>query len=355
METDKKHTTVNAQRILAGLNKEPRLERIGESSCGSICGPPSHTSHDGKLCIKRGDPKDKGCTPVLYDYEVHRMIHPGLSELPYLVTANLYIPRCQLFLPKEDPGWNVIIHHFPGNFEPSDAMVIEEIRPITPYGRMSLLRRYCPRHTQEPSMIIGKNQHCLLCPYLGRRRPAVEVSRRELSSLRDNALHMDQLEDLGLPSFKYAEIMARCLALLHWALGVDGKGIEFVLGRPRPEDPGWKSDSIGKHRLWMVDFEHCEKFAEDVHGVEQVVEAFWGNGPFFPRPGSDWRADRVLWEVFADEYKWASRLLIGFLKPQKEIEKFMVLVRRVVVRIKETTGAHGKTTRGNKHGIFGFG
>jgi hypothetical protein len=175
------------------------------------------------------------------------------------------------------------------------------------------------------------NEHCLVRPYLGRRRcrddddPAGNLKREMASGLRDYPLHADQIEQLGLPVAQYALALADALAFLHWTARTDAAGVEFVLARPRAarhQEPcigTQEFDSggaLGPHAMWMLDFDCCGEMPLTEEGVREVAKRFWMGDPFFPHPDcKGFEGDEKLWEAFRDRYLCASR---GILRGEDE-------------------------------------
>lgn len=188
-----------------------------------------------------------------------------------------------------------------------------------------------PRHTRRlmvekfwngPADMIDhivndrRNQHCLIRPYLGRRRVDRNASVQRSNmvkpiSLRNYPLHIDQIEALGLPTHMYARAMADGLAFLLWVAEIDACDVEFVLARPRPgpqpqpqpplEDDGdgddtdtFTSSALGVHALWILDFDCCKKLPMTSEGVKIAAERFWRNDPFYPNPNTKCEQDAVL-------------------------------------------------------------
>jgi len=68
--------------------------------------------------------------------------------------------------------------------------------------REILIQRYCPESLVEEIKGSDANRDCLIRPYLGRRRRVVvstRTSRFREFSLRNFPLHLDQMEELGIP------------------------------------------------------------------------------------------------------------------------------------------------------------
>lgn len=205
------------------------------------------------------------------------------------------------------------------------------------------------------------NEHCLIRPYLGRRRyrrseaePVTGQSRQQLRafSLRNFPLHLDQMEQLGIDAGDYAIGMADALAFLHWVAKVDGNDVEFVLAQPRRQsDTASTQDQLdercpnntnilGPHALWILDFDLCRDLTLDEKGIEQATKAFWRNDPFYPRPGSSNTENQRLWTIFEERFMVSSAEVL-----RSEPNQIKQLPRRLIERIKQAkaTMAIGST------------
>ncbi|KAF2094137.1 hypothetical protein NA57DRAFT_22652, partial [Rhizodiscina lignyota] len=194
-----------------------------------------------------------------------------------------------------------------------DAVVSERIQPFKQPVRDLLIDLYCPKQLRDLVRQNPLNENCLIRPYLGRRKnqtgPPSQFPEIELC---DFPLHVDQMEHLGLHTHEYARIMADTLAYLHWELGVDASGLEFVLapGRPQEEDNIISSDSLGEHAVWILDFDAFNGFRRlDNKAVPLAVAAFLSNERYFPRPGPDPK-DEALWNTFKQRYLETSDYII---------------------------------------------
>ena len=135
--------------------------------------------------------------------------------------------------------------------------------------------------------------HCLVRPYLGRRRRLEKQSKSKSFSLRNYPLHIDQIEELKLDGKLYARIMAETLAHLYWGAHMDANDVEFVLAPPReghsnpliahlPRRSTIGSETLGEHVVWILDFDCCRPMTLDAKGVGQAVAAFFRNDPYYP-------------------------------------------------------------------------
>ncbi|KAH0498637.1 hypothetical protein TgHK011_005881 [Trichoderma gracile] len=310
-----------------------QLERIGQGRCGTVwavrCSPCDETDHS-HLAMKRED----GSTgrSIAHEYRIHQMITSISSTF-----TSFAIPRSIGFLDGEDDAaWSVILPRLPPDYTACNALISEKILPVNESARRLLVQTFRPDVDTEEIMRSQSNEHCLVRPYLGRRRfhqsemggasTGESKTRRRLRalSLRNYPLHMDQMEQLGIDPSGYAVAMAEALAFLHWVAKVDGNDVEFVLGQPRCQSDTSSSSSsltrargtttcsdtntaiLGPHVLWILDFDLCRDMSPDEEGVDQAHRAFWGNDPYFPRPGSSNPADERLWAIFQDRYMEAS-------------------------------------------------
>ena len=101
--------------------------------------------------------------------------------------------------------------------------------------------------------------------------------------------------------------MAETLAILYWKAHVDANDIEFVLAPPSStpstsQPVVLRSQYLGDHALWVLDFYCCKSMSMDEGGVQQAVDAFYGNDRYYPRPGSGNERDQRVWECFRDRF-----------------------------------------------------
>ncbi|KAI6012977.1 hypothetical protein EDC04DRAFT_2760261 [Pisolithus marmoratus] len=68
--------------------------------------------------------------------------------------------------------------------------------------------------------------------------------------------------------------MGEMLGLLHWRAGYDGRDIEFVLG-------GMAFSGVS---FYIIDFNQVRNWKKTPEDVPTLVEAFFNNDPYYPRP-----------------------------------------------------------------------
>jgi hypothetical protein len=232
-------------------------------------------------------------------------------------------------------------------------MINERIMPMPRTCRQLLVQRFWngPENLRDRIIDDKTNEHCLIRPYLGRRRviggeaPSKSVLK-SLISLRNYPLHIDQIEDLGLPAAEYASAMADTLAFLLWGARIDACDVEFVLARPRPRNSQpatWYSIGnrsftpgvLGPHALWVLDFDCCRELTMDEKGVKRAAERFWRNDPFYPNPDCKCEDDQQLWDLFKDRFLDTSRSIL-----QGADWTIQRLPGQLVARIIETVGVY---------------
>ncbi|KAM7216753.1 Zinc finger domain containing protein [Rhypophila decipiens] len=240
------------------------------------------------------------------------------------------IPRHAAFFEPSAPVWNQILPRLPTDSTICQAPISERILALPRVSRALLADKFWdgPAHLSENIVNDKRNEHCLVRPYLGRRRcrnlkPGTQNLRtteiekegdendvmvderpghlrlktRGLISLRNYPLHIDQIEELALPAEEYAAAMGDALAFLLWGCEVDACDVEFVLARARPHaslahdmtsigNRKFSTSILGPHALWILDFDCCRPLPMTMEGVHLAAERFWRNDPYYPTPTS---------------------------------------------------------------------
>ncbi|CAI7632905.1 unnamed protein product [Penicillium discolor] len=212
-------------------------------------------------------------------------------------------------------------------------------------ARQALIDAYCPVPSRLAVMSHDTNRDCLARIYLGRRRDANDPPARNFT-LRNFNLCLDQMIELDLPIQHYARAIGQALAIMHWSANVDGYDVEFVLGSEREttytqdicRSLGLSAEQIAKmpphtdldsmiraksqrriSRIWVLDFNLCSIWEERM-GLERpddliahLVEAFFENDPYCPRPSQDSEPEKALWFTFSESYRDTAAKLQSFL------------------------------------------
>ena len=299
----------------------PVFRRIGQGFCGTVWSAYGETS-----AVKR---EDGGPGRSLRnDYDIHVQVLQSLSGS----APRFLVPNCYEYISHQNHDWwHKHILKFPKDFQvPCNALVSERIQPFSQQVRDNIIEEYCPESLRPKIDLIKlsePDQDCLIRPYLGRRRRLEKQSKYKSFSLRNYPLHIDQIENLKLDGILYAKIMAETLASLYWSAHVDANDIEFVLAPSRDsyinqfdtdsvQSSIIKSDNLGEHAIWILDFDCCRQMSMDEKGVEQAIAAFYRNDPYYPRPGRDNSMDQALWKVFKIHFLEVSEAILGQGNPE---------------------------------------
>lgn len=237
------------------------------------------------------------------DSLAHRAVQAAFDKQPEAPTCRL--PKFHTHHEETSAWWEdnetLLAEQHPTFPLPSSVLISEYIPPLPQTVREALIEQYCPKIKYEEALRDPLNHHCLTRVYLGRRRVPNQPLQTNFS-LRNFNLHLDQMIDMDLPVGKYAEAIGETLAILHWGAHIDAYDVEFVLG----------SEALSKTeattRIWVLDFNLCSRFDEEVaiehptRVIDQLVDSFFENDPYYPHPGSDGEVERQLWNAFNTAY-----------------------------------------------------
>ncbi|KAL5332488.1 zinc finger protein-domain-containing protein [Aspergillus crustosus] len=291
-------------------NMKPHLRRIGAGFCGTIWA----AVDDGPAYKREDGGPDRS---LKNDHDMHQLIQHSLKQVM------IQVPVCYNLLTPADSWWNENLALFPPGYEPCSMIHAQRIPPINEETRRFITERYCPQQLIAEILVSDANHDCLIRPYLGRRRVQAPQShsRFKAFSLRNYPLHVDQMEEIGIPEgdmIRYARTMAEALAMMHWVAEVDANDVEFVLAAPNHaaasdnSTPKPYSNVLGQHHMWMLDFDLVRTMTMDENGIQQAVKAFWKNDPFFPRPNN---GHSRLWGAFREQYLETSIRCISEKRP----------------------------------------
>ncbi|UKZ78335.1 hypothetical protein TrVFT333_006071 [Trichoderma virens FT-333] len=189
---------------------------------------------------------------ILHEYQMHRKLLEAslLSD-----TTSFAIPRSFGYLSSQDiTAWSGVLPRLPENYTGCNAIVSEKIIPVPSSTRRLLVQTFRPDVDEESVPNSQNNEHCLIRPYLGRRR-----YRRS------------------------------------------------------------------PHTMWILDFDLCRDLTLDEKGIEQASNAFWGNDPYYPRPGSVNPANQRLWSIFEERFiQSSSKALRSESNDIKQLPKLLM-------------------------------
>lgn len=321
--------TLNNTSTMSSTTK--RFRCIGRDFCGSVW-----ALETSGTAIKREDGGPG--RSLTNDYIMHLLVQ--CEALTYQQPSTpLSVPQCHELIEAADPWWKTCLPQFPAGYSACRALVSERIPKVLRAISHKIVDLFCEGNARLCDFVKSNpdDDACLVRPYLGRRprhEQGASNSCFQRFSLCNVPLRMDQMEALGLDVKAYAEIMADALALMLWVAKVDANDVEFVLAPPREEQssetPVFQPDYLGRHSMWILDFDCCRTMSLDEVGVDKACRAFLRNDPFYPRPGSDEEADRQLWRIFKERFIQTSR---DMLKTESEDKSF--LAERLMSRIEE--------------------
>ncbi|KAK8123204.1 hypothetical protein PG984_011874 [Apiospora sp. TS-2023a] len=209
-----------------------------------------------------------------------------------------------------------------------NILISQRIPPLSKETRDILCDKYCPPSVLDQIKADPRSVDCMIRPYLGRRREPENSGRQskfQSFSLRNHVVSVDQMDDLGITvemKEQYAIAMAKALAFMHWCVRIDADDVEFVLAPPPPPSTHdqtqsgntscFESQALGRHTIWILDFDRCKPLALDEEAIALAKKAFYRNDLYFPRPGRAHPEDQRLWEVFKCGFLDASASIIKF-------------------------------------------
>lgn len=278
------------------------------------------------------------------DFVAHSRVQQAFDN----IHIECRVPRLYSYIPKSNNvWWEQNMSLFPTVHEsftlPAMVLVSERILPLPKIAREALIEKYCSADSRAFVIANQTNRDCLARVYLGRRR--VTTTPPPNFTLRNFNLHLDQMIDLRYPVDKLASDMGEALAIMHWSANIDAYDVEFVLGcegeRKYGQDifsalnmtpsevttmePHTDIESLltinfmrRTTRLWVLDFNLCHAWNEDVatHNpdslISHLVEAFYENDPYYPLPLMEDHLEQKLWDMFSKSYiAKSSQVLLG--------------------------------------------
>ncbi|KEQ91710.1 hypothetical protein AUEXF2481DRAFT_32880 [Aureobasidium subglaciale EXF-2481] len=274
--------------------------QIGKGQCGEV-----HINDTTK--VKKTPNLPEKIVELRRDYHCHTAVVEAWRDAPSSLGHNISTPETREI--EYDSVYNY-------------DLFSERILPLQAPIPEMLLRSVYPKSTKiqrAACLNMPENNNCLVRLYLGRRGVDRSKSSVENMTLRNFPLHVDEMERLNLPVPMYVEAIAEALALMHWSANIDANDVEFILGSSR-QDLSSSQDQGHSASIWLLDFNQCRKFNEDKAGLKLLVDGFWMNDPYYPRPSSTDKRDKVLWTLFSSKYLDASALLMDGKMPRQFIE-----------------------------------
>ena len=171
---------------------------------------------------------------------------------------------------------------------------MSRVYPLPSALRKKIIELFCPAHLRNNPSITARKNH-LARILLGRQNPDLgRVASQRFFNTYNFPLTRDRAELLGIDVKNTSVEMGRMLAQMHMNAKNDARDIEIVLGAdvindsPRSREP----------RIWVIDFNQVAPFDRTEGQVPHLVEAFFANEAYFPRP----RPIDELYQLFSQAY-----------------------------------------------------
>lgn len=308
--------------------------QVGRGQCGTVW---ALTGTTEVLKVMNEGKRDQ----LYNDYCKHCRVDDALRDTLSGFRRNINLPSIGTWVaPSNEMFWDGHRSHFPESFvQPTSGFLSERIFPVPLPVRSAIVDAFAPKDikTRKESFLSQQeNKDCLIRIYLGRRQSR---STSNTFRLRNFDMTVNEMEFLRLDIVLYAETLAQTLAIIHWKAKLDGNDVEFVFGsaprqKRRPttaELEATNSIDVDKlvsevdfrHRsigIWLLDFDQCKDFPENLDGVKQLERSFYFNDPYFPRPISGHPKDVALWNTFKESYLVTSAALTTSDMPKQFID-----------------------------------
>lgn len=353
---------------------DAKFRKIGFGQCGLV-----FENNQGQV-IKVARKRFEGA--LWTDLGCHTRVYEAMDLYP---TTGCLTPRVYRFISRDNEWWKTPemeefarAHKTSGFPLPAPALITQRILPLPQIARDALIELFCPISSLQSVAENPVNQDYLVRLYLGKRRDKGPLSVN--FSLRNFNLHLDEMIRLKLNIHDYAYAIATTLATIHWAAGVDGYGVEFVLGgngalasAARSTSPSTTKSStpnispqpsvssrdiealepqtdimdvmegithrptfVNFHttRLWVLDFTLCTPWdsievPEDVW-IDQLVASFFENDPYYPLPANNGDVEEELWATFSAAYlSRAAEIVEGMAQENLPLEFITACVQRI--------------------------
>ncbi|XP_014557798.1 hypothetical protein COCVIDRAFT_14977 [Bipolaris victoriae FI3] len=273
---------------------------VGRGQCGTVL---ALNDTDSVVKIPNSPAKED---ELFTDYQIHYSVYSTLAPLS---SVNISVPRPEAWITRGSTIWFSTASCFPKGIPsiPNYGLISKRILSVPLCFREDIVDLLCPKAIKTIKtkfLARHENNDCLVRLYLGRRSC---TSHREAGNirLRNFPLHVNEMKRLGLRPERYAVTMAQTLAFLHWKVGIDANDVEFVLG--------------GGHLCQRFEY-HADDEAGCKEVMKKLVEGFWFNDPYYPRPTATDEGDKKLWGVFVEHYLKTSAEHVSHQGPKEFIE-----------------------------------
>ncbi|KJY00575.1 hypothetical protein TI39_contig323g00044 [Zymoseptoria brevis] len=308
---------------------------VGEGQCGIV-----YALQGTDFVLKI--PKQGKADELFEDVKMHKTIEEAFESLRFRVRPDINIPRFGEWIhPSNQQFWKGHLSSFPPGTKETYGLLSARIFPLPEPVRTAIFKAFAPAtmtksSTQMAALLTeSKNKDCLVRMYLGRR---AERKPSDSFKLRNFELLVNEAEWLRLDTSAFADTLGRTLAALHWQAGVDANDVEFVLGSSPMIMPAATASDYSERtkddarfvsqgldftkrsvRLWLLDFNRCQKFPRSDAGLKLIIDGFLWNDPYYPRPGSKNEKDQALWRTFKSAYLEESAELLKVVQGEESM------------------------------------
>lgn len=295
------------------VEKLREMQEIGSGQQGTVFEQPRRF----RVLKKERPGNSELPTNLHHEYDVHVAVWNAFNELSDAAGCAANVPKVYNYiagnqLSEED------LNVFPDGYRTTEAVVdMERILPVPRIVRAALAG-YFMKSRSRRIMKDTPSKHCLVRTYMGRKPPTGAAF-----SLRNFPLDLEAMEGLNLNTQQLADAMGAAFAVLHWGAGVDGDGVEFVLGTKLLSQgcAGLQRREMG---LYLLDFGHCEtvdltQHEDLVYGAYKVAMIKGENLLYIP----DYSQSPGVYAAFKGGYVRAGKAV---LEERHLLEKFDVEV-----------------------------
>ncbi|EDR08183.1 uncharacterized protein LACBIDRAFT_294334 [Laccaria bicolor S238N-H82] len=230
-----------------------------------------------------------GCDTLRNEHNQLHSIHQALSASGNAILA----PAPLEFYTIDSDFWEDIT--LPANdVSRTCAYGMSRVYAPPPALRKKIIDLFCPAHLRNNPSIKPSMIHVARI-LLGRAisNPG-RVAPQRFFDTYNFPLTRDRVELLGIDVENTAVEMGRLLAQMHMKAKNDARDIEIVLGANVTDN----SSKPDEPRIWVIDFNQVAPFNCTEEEIPRLVEAFYANEAYFPRP----RPSDELYNLFSQAY-----------------------------------------------------
>jgi hypothetical protein len=157
---------------------------------------------------------------------------------------------------------------------------MSRVYPLPSTMRKKIIELFCPQNLRNHPSVTAPKAH-LARILLG--RPVADSGRTAPQRFFDTynfPLTRDRAELLGIDTVQTAREMGRLLAQMHMTAKNDARDIKIVLGANVTNG----SMRHREARVWVIDFNQVSSFDRTEAQIPSLVQAFFANEAYFPRP-----------------------------------------------------------------------